>query len=68
MHRVVMQLVLTFTVYTIYKRVPLFGLDFYVVQKHPLNLSLTGKKLENSPVKIYLQLYLEYLQNRILSY
>ena len=54
-----MQLVLTFNIYTIYKRVLFFGLDFYMVQKHLLNLSLTGKTLEKNPVKI---------KNRTLSY
>ena len=36
--------------------------------KKPLNLMFNRKKLEDNLIKIYLQLYLKYLQNRTLSY
>ena len=37
-------------VYNIYKRIPLFGLDFCVVQKYPKAYVLLGKKLKDNPI------------------
>ena len=54
--------------HTIYKRIPLFGLNFYVVKKIPLNLRFNGKILGDNPIKLYLQFYLKCLQNKTLSY
>ena len=52
----------------IYKRIPLFQLNFYVVQKYHWTLCLIETKFENNLVKIYLKLHVKCLQNRILSY
>ena len=38
----------------IYMRIPLFELDFYLIQKYLLTLQLIEIKLEDNLVKIYL--------------
>ena len=58
----------TFWPHTIYKRIILFGLDFYMIQKYRQTLHLIRTKLEDILVKIYFQLRVKCLQNRKLSY
>ena len=52
----------------IYTRIPLFQLNFYVVQKYHWTLYLIKTKFENNLVKICVKLHVKCLQNRILSY